>query len=634
MFSVSNNGEYYPVLNNLFMSAPTAMLMIDPINNRIMFANNKAKLLLALEHADLSAYTVTQFFPECLDKLLNFTQQVLETGKAWTCDLSIKVANKTTALEINGIELEGNILFNFEDNAETFARHYQSTMEENYRSGFFHWNKNETVFEEMERQNQLLLTAVGDGIYGVDALGNTTFFNEAAEKILGWKRSALVGKNIHDVIHHSHSDGSQYHAHNCPIYAAFHDGAIHSVDDEVFWSKARKPIPVEYTSTPVTENGILIGAVVIFRDITERKRTQAKLLNALQEVDALKHRLQMENAYLQEEINADFNHHQIIGQSGKVKHMVNQIELVGPTNANVLIIGESGTGKELIARAIHEVSRRKARPLIRVNCAAIPAELFESEFFGHVKGAFSGAVTDRLGRFELADGATIFLDEVGEIPLQLQGKLLRVLQEQQFERVGESTTRNVDVRVIAATNKDLKKLVEKNKFREDLYFRLNVFPLHSPPLRERIDDLAFLVKHFVHKICLELNQPQHKVSLAQMQYLEHYSWPGNIRELENIIERQVIVAKDNKLNFEFLAKENKPDSVPVSQQEKSSLVSAQQHRQSEKTNLENALAYSNGKIYGDDGAAELLGLKPTTLASKLKKYGINRQVFLRVLKLS
>jgi transcriptional regulator with GAF, ATPase, and Fis domain len=308
--------------------------------------------------------------------------------------------------------------------------------------------------------------------------------------------------------------------------------------------------------------------------------------------------------------------------------MVHQIELVGPTDANVLITGESGTGKELIARAIHEVSRRKARPLIRVNCAAIPVELFESEFFGHVKGAFSGAIADRIGRFELADGATIFLDEVGEIPLQLQGKLLRVLQEQQFERVGESVTKHVDVRVIAASNKDLKGLVENKQFREDLYFRLNVFPLHSPSLRDRIDDLPFLVTHFVNKICLRFNQPQHRVSVGQLSHLQQYSWPGNIRELENIIERQVILATSDKLNFEFLAKDTKQDKRQLSKPLGSKLVSAQQHKQFEKSNLENALSQCKGKIYGDDGAAELLGLKPTTLASKLKKFGINRHVFL------
>jgi len=573
----------------LFMNAPTAMLLIDPTNNLILQANDKGQELFDLNNDEagniLKAQPVSAFFPDCLEQLIHFTQQVLIQKEAWTSNLSIKVNNQTIHLEINASKVDENILMSCQNSVKSFARYHQAIVESNYQSGLTHWRKNETAFEEIERQNQLLLTAVGDGIYGVDAQGNTTFVNLAAEQIIGW---------------------------------------IHSVDDEVFWAKDGTPVPVEYTSTPVTEHGILIGAVVIFRDITDRKRIQEKLLNAIDEIDSLKRRLEMENAYLLEELNADFNYHQIIGQSAQVQHMVQQIELVGPTNANVLIIGESGTGKELIARAIHEVSERKARPLIRVNCAAIPADLFESEFFGHVKGAFSGAISDRVGRFELADGATIFLDEVGEIPIQLQGKLLRVLQEQQFERVGDSKTRSVDLRVISATNQDLRKLIKENKFREDLYYRLNVFPIQSPALRDRIDDLPLLAKHFIDKVCTRINKPQPKISLAQMHLLEQYSWPGNIRELENIIERQIILAKDQKINFDILTKQNSDVQLTTKKIVPSELMSAIQHKALEKTNIEQALLHCNGKIYGADGAAELLGLKPTTLASKIKKYEINR----------
>jgi transcriptional regulator with GAF, ATPase, and Fis domain len=305
---------------------------------------------------------------------------------------------------------------------------------------------------------------------------------------------------------------------------------------------------------------------------------------------------------------------------------VHQIELVAPTNANVLITGESGTGKELIARAIHEVSARKARPLIRVNCAAIPAELFESEFFGHVKGAFSGAISDRAGRFELADGATIFLDEVGEIPLQLQSKLLRVLQEQQFERVGDSKTCYVDVRVIAATNQNLKSLVEKGRFREDLYFRLNVFPIESPPLRKRLEDLPMLTKHFIDKICSRSNKVRQKVSLAQLEHLKAYQWPGNIRELENIIERQVILSSDNKLYFDFLASAI-ATPTQVSQAPTTHIVNEAQKIKLGVSSIELALKQASGKIYGENGAAAILGLKPTTLASRIKKYNINTHAF-------
>jgi PAS domain S-box-containing protein len=616
---------------HLFSHAPKALLFIDPVTNKILQVNNKATALFGIHPSALSTFTVTEFFSGCLGKLFHFTQQVLSQGEAWSSDLFIFNSNEKVYLDITATCIDNQLLFSCDNAKITFARYHQAIAQSEYQAGIVHWNANETVFEEMERKNQLLLSAVGDGIYGVDVNGNTTFVNAAAEKLLGWKKSELVGRSIHDIIHHSYDSGEQYHAHNCPIYSAFKDGAIHNVDDEVFWDKSGKPIAVEYKSTPVTENGLLIGAVVIFRDISQRKLTQTKLLSLLTEVDSLKAQLEQDNAYLLEELNADFNHHQIIGQSIKVQHMVQQIELVGETNANVLITGESGTGKELIARAIHEVSDRKTRPLIRVNCAAIPADLFESEFFGHVKGAFSGAISDRVGRFELADGATIFLDEVGEIPLQLQGKLLRVLQEQQFERVGESKTRNVNVRVISATNQHLKTLVEQNKFREDLYFRLNVFPIHSPALRERIIDIPILVKHFIDKICLNVNRPLPKISIAQMQYLRQYHWPGNIRELENIIERQIILAKNNEIDFEFLSNDTTNNSAhveTVSIQLPPSLMNAQQQKSYDKINLTTALKQCRGKIYGNNGAAVLLGLKPTTLSSRLKKHRINRQEFI------
>lgn len=615
------------MLEHLFINSPTALILIDPINNRILHCNNKAETLFSCKHNALSQVSVTQFFPTCLPQLVHFTQQVLAQKKSWSSELSLSVNQKIIHLEVNASLIDHNILMSCQNIELTFARYHQAIAQSNYQSGIMHWHKNETVFEEIERQNKLLLTAVGEGIYGVDNKGNATFVNKAAEHITGWTKEDLIGKKIHDVMHYNYPNGEHYHAHNCPIYAAFNDGEVHSVDNEVFWSKSGIPIDVEYTSTPLTENGMLVGAVVIFRDISERKKIQQKLISAIDEVDLLKRRLEMEKAYLLEEINADFNHHQIIGQSSQVQQMVKQIDLVAPTDANVLIIGESGTGKELIARAIHEASERKARPLIRVNCAAIPAELFESEFFGHVKGAFSGAISDRIGRFELADGATIFLDEVGEIPLQLQGKLLRVLQEQQFERVGESTTRHVDVRVISATNQHLKKLIKENTFREDLYYRLNVFPIESPALRERIDDLPLLAKHFIDKACVRMNKPQFKISVAQMQLLQQYHWPGNIRELENIIERQIILAKGDRITFTSLANKNtqfEPHNTVMTNNE---LMSAEQHKALEKQNIEQALMQCNGKIYGVNGAAELLGLKPTTLASKIKKYVINRKAF-------
>ena len=286
-----------------------------------------------------------------------------------------------------------------------------------------------------------------------------------------------------------------------------------------------------------------------------------------------------------------------------------------------MITGESGTGKELIARAIHQSSNRSNRPLIRVNCATIPRELFESEFFGHKKGSFTGASENRVGRFELADGGTIFLDEVGELPIEQQAKLLRVLQEGQFERVGDPETRTVNVRIIAATNVDLEASVKKKSFREDLFFRLNVFPIEAAPLRNRTEDIPFLVSHFVKKIGRQLNKPSISVSLADIERLQSYDWPGNIRELENFIERAVILSGSGKLNVELtLSHQSK------SQKKKNNnniVLTEKEQKNSEMNNIISALKTCKGKVSGSDGAAELMGLKPTTLYSRLKKYGIN-----------
>ena len=270
------------------------------------------------------------------------------------------------------------------------------------------------------RQHELILEAAGEGIYVLDQFGMTTYMNPTAAQMLGWPMEELIGKPNHSMVHHSKPDGSDYPKQECPIYAAFKDGAVHHVDDEVFWRKDGSSFPVDYTSTPILEDKQLVGAVVVFKDITERRKAEQALEKAYAEVESMKERLEYENVYLQEEIRSQHNFKEIIGQSKNILHTLKQIEMVAPTYASVLVTGESGTGKELLARAIHERSDRSHRPMIRVNCAAIPQELFESEFFGHVKGAFTGALKDRAGRFELADGGTIFLDEVGEIPLEFK----------------------------------------------------------------------------------------------------------------------------------------------------------------------------------------------------------------------
>ena len=340
--------------------------------------------------------------------------------------------------------------------------------------------------------------------------------------------------------------------------------------------------------------------------------------------------LEQENAYLREEMQVELAFGEIVGRSPALHNVLQQIEMVAPTDASVLIQGESGTGKELIARAIHAASLRSAKTMVKVNCGAIPRELFESEFFGHVKGGFTGAVKDRKGRFELADGGTLFLDEVSEIPLELQTKLLRVTQEGQFERVGDEVTREVDVRIIAATNRDLKAEVEAGRFREDLFYSLSVFPITVPPLRERIKDIPLLAQHFIETICTRLNRPKAALTEDLRRRLCDYDWPGNIRELQNVIEPAVIVSRGSALRLDLalpnaFPKRNQASAFDTAHQPDTAFVTETELKRRERENLVAALERANWKIFGPGGAAELLGVKPTTLVTRIKKMGIEKR---------
>jgi DNA-binding NtrC family response regulator len=316
----------------------------------------------------------------------------------------------------------------------------------------------------------------------------------------------------------------------------------------------------------------------------------------------------------------------IIGQSSAWRQIIRQIEMVAPTDATVLVLGETGTGKELIAQELHRRSRRKDKPLVRVNCASIPKELYESEFFGHARGAFTGAVKDRIGRFEAAAGGTLFLDEVGEIPLELQGKLLRVLQEKCYERVGEEKTRCADVRIVAATNQDLKKEVAASRFREDLYYRLNVFPIKVAPLRDRKEDVPLLATHFIDISVKELGCPRPRLTRAGIETLQNYDWPGNIRELRNVIERAAIFAQGGALDFDLPATgvDLNPFVLEDGDEVEPEYLTDAEMRRRERENLFVVLQKAGWKIKGVDGAAELLGLKPTTLISRIEKMGLRR----------
>ncbi len=336
---------------------------------------------------------------------------------------------------------------------------------------------------------------------------------------------------------------------------------------------------------------------------------------AYQEITELKDRLTEEKQYLEEEIRLEHGFDDIIGDSRALKQVLSQVEIVAPTQATVLIQGETGTGKELIARAIHRLSGRNQRTFVKLNCAAIPTGLLESELFGHERGAFTGAIAQKVGRFELAHGGTIFLDEVGEIPLELQSKLLRVLQEQEFERLGSTRTVHVDIRLIAATNRDLAKMVEEHEFRSDLYYRLNVFPITLPPLRERREDIPVLVRYFTQHYAARMKKPIESIPAATLEALSRYHWPGNIRELENLVERAVILTQGTHLQVPLPELKIQAPQPPAS---------AATLHDAEREQILRTLRDTRWVIGGPDGAAARLGLKRTTLTSKIKKLGIDR----------
>lgn len=354
----------------------------------------------------------------------------------------------------------------------------------------------------------------------------------------------------------------------------------------------------------------------------------AAIANArsLDEIENLKSQLELENLYLREEVQ-DLAYGELKGNSPALQNVIRQIDLVAPTDSSVLILGESGTGKELVARELHKRSGRSNKPLIKVNCAAIPRELYESEFFGHAKGSFTGALRDRVGRFELADGGTLFLDEVGEIPLDLQSKLLRVLQEGELERIGEERTRRVNVRVIAATNRNLREDSQAGRFRQDLYYRLSVFPIMLPPLRERLEDIPILAEHFLTRFSRQVGKKSPKLTVANVNLLQRYSWPGNIRELQHVLERASILSNEGKLRLdlelqaEHTAKEH--NSKGAAKESVDKVLTVDELKELERENIRRALSMTDGRVYGQGGAAELLGMRPTTLASKIKALEID-----------
>jgi chemotaxis protein methyltransferase CheR len=462
-----------------------------------------------------------------------------------------------------------------------------------------------------EERYFLALAGSTDGLWDWDLLSDTVFYSDRFREILGYSLEEFAG-----------------------TIDSFRS-RLHPEDAEAIWSaiqshlQERVPYRVEYRLRKKSgqylwflargqaiwnTEGQAIRMSGSIQDITERKQAELNLQVALSEIKELKEKLEVERAYLQEEIKLEYNYENIIGQSDGLNYVLYKVEQIAPGDTTVLVLGETGTGKELVARAIHGLSPRKDRALVKVNCATLPSNLIESELFGHEKGAFTGAHARQLGRFEVADGATLFLDEIGELPLELQPKLLRVIQDGEFERLGSSGTIKVDVRVIAATNRNLEEEVRRGRFREDLWYRLSIFPITVPPLRERMEDIALLADFFVDKITKRLGKSIESIPMSVMNTLQDYQWPGNVRELENVLERAVINSSGPKLHLVDELK--KPHKDVTTTQKTLEAV--------ERDHIVRVLEQTNWKVSGQNGAAEILGLNRSTLRARIRKLGIHQ----------
>jgi transcriptional regulator with GAF, ATPase, and Fis domain len=403
---------------------------------------------------------------------------------------------------------------------------------------------------------------------------------------------------------------------------------------------ARRESMISFAGQPLIYRGETLGVLAVFsraeiapsefdwlRIFADHAAIAITNARAFDEVARLRHQLELERDYLRQEVREALAFGEIVGQSAALRGVLEQVEMVAPTDATALILGESGTGKELVASAIHERSPRRGRPFVSVNCGSVPSELFESEFFGHAKGAFTGALRDRIGRFQLANGGTLFLDEIGDIPVAHQAKLLRVLQEGQFERVGEDTTRKVDVRIIAATNRDLGTEAAAQRFRQDLYYRLSVFPIEIPPLRQRSEDIPALADHFVSHFRSRLNRPEIRLTKADTEALKRYDWPGNVRELQNVIERAMILSTGTRLRLDIALTQTRSDKqaeLPVNSSS-AKIMRGGDLKRIERESIVTALERAHWRISGAGGAAELLAINPNTLASRMRSLGIKRK---------
>jgi PAS domain S-box-containing protein len=585
-------GPLRVLFEKLFEFSPDAVVVVGE-DGRVVEANSQAEKMFAYTREELLGHPVEDLIPERFRK----------AHPAHRNEYSAELHARPMGI---GLELYGRRKDGGEFPVDIMLRPVETSEGRVILSVVRDVTARKRAQEALrasENRFRSLFEFSPDAIIVTDGEGKIAEVNGQVEKFFGYDRAELIGQTVEMLVperlrnaHLGHRKGYNAHAQTRPMGVGLELSGRRKDGTE---------FPVDIMLSPVEAEGRFVLSVI--RDLTEKVRIQQAL-----------ERKEREKQYLEEELNLEHSFEDIIGESQELKKVLKQVETVASTDVTVLILGETGTGKGLVARAIHRLSPRAQRTFVKLNCAAIPAGLLESELFGHEKGAFTGAISQKVGRLELAHQGTLFLDEVGDLPPELQPKLLRALQEKEFERLGGTRTIAVDVRLIAATNRNLEKMVVDREFRSDLYYRLRVFPVTIPPLRERREDIPLLVRYFVTKHARQMDKRIETIPPGVMRALTKWSWPGNVRELENFIERAVILTKGPSLRIPFAELVVSANEAPSTD---ASLEAA------DREHILRILREAKGVIAGPNGAAARLGLKRTTLNSKLKKLGIDRDDF-------
>ncbi len=568
-------------LRKVFEYSNDAGFVLDPANDRVVDANRRACTLLGYTYDELLATPISAIHPQEMPQLLRFTGGVLEQGSGWTDELTCATKSHTkipAEISAAAVEIDGE--------ARVIA--WVRDVGDRKRA--------EAALRESEERFRLLVEHAADSFYLLEEDGRIVDVNQRVCEDTGYSRQEVLGMHISEISEGTDAKTFERHVGQMQASGPITVGSFHRRKDGT-----RFPVEVRSRLFQLRGRRCVLS---LARDVTERVKAEEQ-----------RRQLALERGYLLEELEMERNFGEIVGTAPGMRKLFRDIERVAGTDSTVLITGETGTGKELVARAIHRASGRKEKVLVKVNCAALSAGLIESELFGHEKGAFTGAIARRVGRFELASGGTIFLDEIGDLSAEVQAKLLRVLQEAEFERVGGMETLKVDVRVIAATNRDLERAVERGEFRADLFYRLNVFPLRVPPLRERSEDIPLLVSFLLRRYGAKLGKQFQAIAEEALQALTRYSWPGNVRELENVIERAAIVSQGDHLDLsEWLTQ---PAAATRSR-------GALTLDEVQRLHIIEVLEHTGWRVSGPNGAARILGMEPSTLTSRMSKLGIKR----------